>query len=339
MLFFFLGLTPIVLTSLETRYEFSSIQLGILSSTFDVTVLVTVSFISYYATNSHKPRWLGAGACFLGIGTLLFASPQLIAGNYNMRKDANLSYEACRDKDDFSPDCDEEADHVYFIFILSKIVIGIGGAPLFPIGTSFIDDIIHPKYVSICLGVFYTMSVLGPTLGFGIGGELLRIYVDPWKDTTLDEADPGWVGAWWIAYILFGIVTLIISIPFFLFPKKFSNTDFVQQERLKLAKTEGLRKEDFTVQFNIWEFPKQIFTLLSNVTYLTLMISHGLIFLSAAGLFAFFPKYMEALFGLKASSGALVAGSMGITTATVGIMLGMVNYLYLPANITYHSCV
>jgi len=322
------GLTPVVLTSLETRYDFSSIELGILSSTFDLTVLVTVSFISYFATNSHQPRWLGAGACFLGVGTLMFASPRLLTGDYNMGKNANLSFEACRDKNDFSPDCDEESDHIYFVFILAKIVIGIGGAPLFPIGTSFIDDIIHPKYVSICLGIFYTMAIIGPTFGFGIGGILLKVYVDPWKDTTLDESDPGWVGAWWIPYLLFGILALIISIPFFFFPKKFSNTDFIRQERLEQARREGLKIKDFTAEFNIWEFPRQVFTLLSSVTYSTTMMSHALMIFSAAGMLTFFPKYMEALFGLKASSGALVGGAVGITTATVGIMLGMVNCMY-----------
>ena len=317
-----------MLTSLETRYEFSSLQLGMLSSTFDFTVLVTVSFISYFATNSHKPRWLGAGACILGIGSLLFASPQFFTGDYNKGKNANLSYEACRDKDDFSPDCDEESDHVYYLFIIAKVVIGIGGAPLFPIGTSFIDDIFHHKYVSICLGVFYTVAVIGPTLGFGIGGVLLKIYVDPWRDTTLDESDPGWVGAWWIAYILFGMVSLIISIPFFFFPKKFSDTDFVQKARLEQAKKEGLKKKDLAVQFSIKEFPKQILNLLKNVTYMSVMTSHALLIFSAAGMFSFFPKYMEALFGLKASSGALTAGAVGITSATIGIMSGIVNCLY-----------
>lgn len=317
-----------MLTSLETRYEFSSLELGMLTSTFDFTVLVTVIFISYFATNSHKPRWLGVGAFILGIGTLLFASPQYFTGTYKMRKNANLSFEACRDKNDFSPDCDEEPDHIYFMFVLAKIVIGFGGAPLFPLGTSLIDDIIHPKYVSICLGIFYTIAIIGPTLGFGIGGVLLKIYVDPWKETTLEESDPGWVGAWWIPYNIFGVLSLLISIPFFFFPMKFSDTDFIHKERIEQAKKEGLRKEDFTIQFNIKELPGQILTLLGNATYFFLLTSHSLLILSAAGLFAFFPKYMEALFGLVASSGALVAGSIGITTATLGMMLGIENPLY-----------
>jgi len=317
-----IGLVPSVLSSLETRYEFSSIQLGMISSTFEFTGVVTVIFISYFATKSHKPRWLGAGAFFLGIGALLFASPQFITGTYDIGKNANLSLEACRDKNDFSPDCDDKSDHIYFMFIFAMILIGIGGAPVFTVGTSFIDDIIHPKYVSICLGIFFTMAVLGPPVGFGIGGILLKIYVDPWKDTILVESDPGWVGAWWIAMILFGVVALLISIPFFLFPKKFSDTDIIQQERLMQAKKEGLRKGDFSVQFSIKELPQQILILLGNVTYLFVIISHALMIFIATGFLAFFAKYMEALFGLNASSGSLAAGATGITTTVIGIMIG-----------------
>ena len=316
------GLIPSVLSSLETRYKFSSLQLGMISSSSNFIGVVTVIFISYYATKSHKPRWLGAGTLCLGIGALLFASPQFIAGNYDIGKNANLSLEACRDKNDFSPDCGKKSEHIYFIFILAMFLIGTGSSPVFTVGTSFIDDITHPKYVSIFLGIFYTMAVLGPLVGFGIGGFLLKIYVDPWKKTTLVESDPGWVGAWWIAMILFGVVSLLISIPFFLFPKKFSDTDSIQQERLKQAKKEGLRKEDFNIQFSIKELPQQILILLGNVTYLLVIVSNSLMVFIAVGFLPFFPKYLEALFGLSASTGSLATGVCIILTNVVGMMIG-----------------
>ena len=226
---FTVGLTSVVLSSLETRYKFSGVQLGMISGTFDITVLVTVIFISYFGGNSHKPKWLGAGVFIQGIGALLFASPQFITGDYNVGKDANLTLEECRDESDFSPECGE-SDNIYFLFILSIIAIALGAAPLFTIGVSYIDDIVHPKRAPIWLGIFYTCAVVGPTLGFGIGGGFLTVYVDPWRETTLEESDPGWVGAWWIGYIICGIISLLISIPFFMFPEKYPDTDFIQEE-------------------------------------------------------------------------------------------------------------
>lgn len=31
---------------------------------------------------------------------------------------------------------------------------------------------------SLCPGIFYTMAIIGPALGYVIGGELLKLYTD-----------------------------------------------------------------------------------------------------------------------------------------------------------------
>ena len=51
-----LGLNSVVLSSLEARYKLSSIQLGMISSAFDITVLVIVVIIllSYFGGNRYK---------------------------------------------------------------------------------------------------------------------------------------------------------------------------------------------------------------------------------------------------------------------------------------------
>jgi len=324
-IFVFLGLTSVVLSSLETRYKFSSIQVGMIASTFDITVLVTVIFISYFGGNSHKPRWLGAGVLVQGLGSLLFASPQFIAGEYDVGKNANLSFEACRDVNDFSPDCDEESSNVYAVFILGNILIGIGATPLFTIGTSYIDDIIRPKHVPIWLGIFYTVAVVGPAVGFGLGGAFLIVYVDPWKDTTLEESDPGWVGAWWLGFILCGVISILISILFFMFPEKYADTDSIQRERIKLAsvrRNRNVKKEDLNIRFQIKELPKQLAELLARMPFLFVTLVYALQAFIISGLVSFSPKYIETQFGLTSSIGGLISGAIAIPSAGIGIMLG-----------------
>ena len=312
-----------MLTSIEKRYKFSAIQLGMLTSTVDFTILVTVIFISYFGGNSHKPRWLGVGVFIQGLGSLLFASPQFIAGEYDVGKDANLSFEACKDTNDFSPDCDETSDnYIYLVFILANILIGIGGAPLFTIGTSYIDDIFHPKRAPIWLGIFYTAAVLGPSLGFGIGGGFLTIYVDPWRDTTLEEADPGWVGAWWIGFILCGGISLLISIPFFMFPLKYDDTDRVQSERTRLLHSKNKTKEDSKREVNLKTLPHDIARTLARMPFLFLTLAYSMQLFVLSGLVSFAPKYLETQFGLTASSGGLVFGAIAIPSSGIGIMLG-----------------
>ena len=314
-----------MLSSLEIRYKFSSFQVGMIASTFDMTVLVTVVFISYFGGTNHKPKWLGVGVFIQGLGSLLFASPQFIAGEYDVGKDANLSYEACRDVNGFSPECSEESSNVYFVFILSNILIGIGAAPLFTVGTSYIDDIIHPKHAPIWLGVFYTIAIVGPAVGFGLGGGFLTIYVDPWKDTTLEETDPGWVGAWWLGFVVCGVISLLMSILFFMFPEKYHNTDAIQRERVKLAsvqRNKPVKKEDLNIQFQVKELPKQLLELLRRMPFLCVTISYSLQGLIISGFVSFAPKYIETQFGLTSSLSSLISGAVAIPSAGTGIMLG-----------------
>ena len=261
-----------------------------------------------------------------GLGSLLFASPQFIAGEYDVGKDANLSFETCRDVNDFSPDCDRASNNVYFIFVLANVLIGIGAAPLFTIGTSYIDDIIHPKRAPIWLGVFYTVAVVGPSLGFGLGGGFLTIYVDPWRDTILEESDPGWVGAWWIGFIVCGVISLLISILFFMFPVKFSDTDHIQSERIKLMVSihnhRKISKEDLNYQVNLKALPRDIAQTLARMPFLFLTLAYSMQLFILSGLVVFAPKYLETQFGLTASLGGLVFGAVAIPSAGLGIMLG-----------------
>ena len=318
------GLNSIALSSLETRYKFSNIQLGMITSSFEITVLVAALFISYFGGNSHKPRWLGIGVFVLGLGTLLFSLPQFIAGEYDVGKTANLSFEACGDANDFAPDC-KGSNSVYIVFILGNILIGGGSTPLFTIGTSYIDDIIRPKHTPIWLGIFYTVAVIGPALGFGVGGGFLTMYVDPWKDTTLKESDPGWVGAWWIGYIICGVICLLISILFFMIPEKHQNSDAIQRERVKLASIQHnktVKKEDFNIRVQIKELPKHVADLLSRIPFLCVTLAVSLQALVISGLLIFAPKYVETQFGLTASLGGLISGAVALPSAGIGIMLG-----------------
>ena len=296
-----------------------------MTSTSDLTVLVTVVFISYFGGTIHKPKWLGAGVFIQGIGALLFASPQFIAGTYDVGKNANLSFEACSDKNDFSPDCSKESSSIYFIFVLANILIGIGAAPLFTIGTSYIDDIVHPKRAPIWLGIFYTWAVVGPAIGFGIGGGFLRLYVDPSRETTLEESDPGWVGAWWIGFIICGAISLLISVLFFMFPEKYPNTDFIQQERIKQMSVQLSRqatKEDLVYRVNLRDLPRHILKLLARMPFLFITLVYSTQIFVVSGLVVFLPKYIETLFGISASSSGLIFGAIAIPSAGLGIMLG-----------------
>ena len=166
----------------------------------------------------------------LGLGSLLFALPHFIVGEYHVGKSLNLHFEACGDVNDFSPDCNEEPSKIYCVFIIGSIVIGVGAAPLYTIGTSYIEEIIHPKNTPICMGIFFTAALIGSALGFLLGGVFLTMHVDLQDDTDLEQSHPGYVGAWWLCFILFGVISILISILFFMFPEKYPNSDKIERK-------------------------------------------------------------------------------------------------------------
>lgn len=57
-----------VLSTIERRYEFSSVLAGLIASFFDIAVLISVLFISYFGGRGHKPRWLGISLIIQGTG-------------------------------------------------------------------------------------------------------------------------------------------------------------------------------------------------------------------------------------------------------------------------------
>ena len=193
-----------ILSSIERRYRFSSTSAGFIASTFDMAVLVSVIFISYFGGKGHKPRWLGISQIVMGVGSFVFALPQFLFGSYTVGSRESARLEACLDEYDFSSECTQSNNAAYAFFILGNILIGVGAAPLFTVGTAFIDEIVHPKWVSVHIGVFYAVSIIGPAMGYGLGGAFLTVYVDPWRETDLDPSDPGWVGAWWLSFVFVG---------------------------------------------------------------------------------------------------------------------------------------
>ena len=67
----------------------------------------------------------------------------------------------------------------YFItFLLSQVIAGAGGAPIFSLCIAYLDENVSPKHTSIFIAIYYVSGFVGPSIGFVIGGQLLSTYVD-----------------------------------------------------------------------------------------------------------------------------------------------------------------
>lgn len=64
------------------------------------------------------------------------------------------------------------------------------------------------------------IKILGPICGFLIGSVVNRFYytapVPP--PPGLTRADPTWIGAWWLGFLVIGAVTVLPSLALYFFP-------------------------------------------------------------------------------------------------------------------------
>ena len=212
---------------------------------------------------------------------------------------------------------------VYCLFIFGNILMGIGASPIFTVGTAFLDDLVWPRKTPIFLGVFYIATVLGPALGFVLGGTWLQIYVDPLTPTTLTDTDPAYVGAWWLGFIIMGLLTVLLSVPILMFPRELPESHLICIERKKdmvLEFTDGSSESGLLAE--VKEAPKHLRQVLSSPTWVYATLSVALQAISIVGLTTFGPKYLEVQYSLSSSVGSYLAGGIGIGGAAVGIATG-----------------
>ena len=306
-----------MLSTIETRYQFTSAAVGFIAVSYDTTVTISVIFVSYFGGKAHKPRWLGISLIIMGIGAYIFASPQFLFGSYKIGSTSSLQFEVCNDDRNITTDCSSSNDIAYAVYIFGNMLVAIGAAPLYTVGQAYIDEIVFPKYVSIHFGIYQMASVLGPAFGYGVGSAFLSIYVDPWIDTNLTPSDPTWVGAWWMSFVFVGTLSILLSIPFLMYPKWLPDSHLVREQRAKeMAKIYPMKyanEDSLTIVVKM--FPIHIKRLLTNLSFMFESLAISILFILISGLVSFAPKYFENQFQLTATVAGLLSGGIGITAA------------------------
>lgn len=307
-----------ILSTIQTRYQFSSVEVSFVVIAYDLSVAIGITFTTYFANRFHKPRILGISCILLGINSLLYASPQFIFGEYQIGSSTFLN-EQCLDNRTIVLDCESTSSNgaALFIFIFSSVILSISSSVLYTLAVVYIDEIVFPRYVPLHIGSFNTFLVLGPTFGFLIGSSCLSIYVDPWVDTALTESDPAWVGAWWIPFILVALFAFLLSIPFLMFPKWLPDTHLVREERKKeMAKVFVDDKVDRnnTVVF-VKTFAVQMWRLCTNISLMCSSFGLAIIYVFSQGVISFGPQYLENQFHLSSSVAGFTTGGIAIPGA------------------------
>lgn len=73
--------------------------------------------------------------------------------------------------------------------------------------------------IFVILGFSYFIRMLGPAIGYGLASVCLKLYISPTLTPTINNQDPRWLGAWWLGWIILGVLLFFFSTLLALFPK------------------------------------------------------------------------------------------------------------------------
>ncbi|NXX17145.1 SO2B1 protein, partial [Podargus strigoides] len=319
------------ISTIERRYGLSSQTSGLLASFNEVGNTLLIVFVSYFGSRVHRPRFIGCGAILVSLAGFLMSLPHFITGPYEYDQSVasmfsnttdlcqpgvpgsqgNLSDAGC------TPHAARENHEVLLVMFVAQALLGIGGVPIQPFGISYIDDFASERNSPLYLGILFSVTVIGPGVGFMLGSAMLRFYVDVDKVTgdevQLTNKDPRWVGAWWLGFLVAASLVALSAVPYFFFPREMPKE---VGEVLQIALV-GLHTNTSWVYF-----PLVLLRNLRHPVFLLVVLAQVNISAMVAGLATFMGKFLERQFSLTASLANMIIGAVNIPGAMVGIVVG-----------------
>ncbi|XP_073418446.1 solute carrier organic anion transporter family member 1A2-like isoform X2 [Dendrobates tinctorius] len=287
-----------MITQIERRFNIPSSLVGVIDGSFDIGNLLVIIFVSYFGAKLHRPRMISIGCLIMFLGSCLTATPHFIMKRYQYEGLVSRSSEN------------------------------------------------SSSYVNLCLanhsrapapevpeGIIQTLSILGPLLGSLLASFFAKIYVDigfvDLDDVFLTASDARWVGAWWMGFLVSGVLNLLAAVPFFFLPRslpKEGQEDQKDESELRETLHPPIT-EDSTESGKKTEIPAQGFltllqNLLKNRVYMLYLLVTVLQFSAFVGFMTFLPKYLEQQYGKPASEAIFMIGVYSLPVIAVGYFLG-----------------
>ncbi|XP_003377138.1 solute carrier organic anion transporter family member 4A1 [Trichinella spiralis] len=310
------GFVPNSITTLESRFQLSSSQSGLFSSAYDIAVLVVLLPVCHFGDKGHKGKWLSLGMLVMAFGSLICTLPHFISEPYEYSE--GEQFEICRKNHSTASLFNVKSDEIFnknaqpyffYILLLGQVLHGIGAAPLYTLGVAYLDENVSQKMSPVYLGIYFAFATLGPALGFIIGGMLLNINGDIDKITqdqiSINPDHPSWYGAWWIGFLITGMLSFLVSFP--LNAQKYKNT------RVNEANQHSIGSAAATLHFTgqIKDLPKLCLVLLKNFTYLLLVLRDVINSFLMNAFITFMPKIFQNAFSITAGSIVVPVGVFG----------------------------
>lgn len=336
--------------------------------TDNIATVLTNLFIGYYGKTAHKPRWMSIGCVVTGLSVMITALPYFIygpvqeneleiLGNLTLSKKSRNGDQMCMANEQ-PEDCSEMSASGMMTmvavgcFAISNFFRGFGTSIYFTYGTPYLDDNVSKAKMPTFFAFIFAARIFGAPIGFYLSSLALKHYEDPFSvPRGLTNTDPRWIGAWWIGFLVSGLLMLLLAIPLSLFPREFRKSkkrqenETVGADGLQLVVANGnsnveepaqkkgslvalyeseqeSKKADSKQDLSLSELPGEIYAIISNPIIVCQMMGNMFRGIGIIGYFVFQTKYLESQFRQSASKASLVSGTTGFLAKIFGVLFG-----------------
>jgi len=176
IMYFDRGVVAAVLPMVKENWELTSTEEGIIASAFTIGFMIV------------SPLWANLAMKFrvnkvISVGNYMFAIAAILGGVFGDVSKGRNSYWG------------------YVLFVISRVVVGLGESAIISLVVTIVDDISPKKYKSTYMSIFMCTTPVGVALGYGVSG-IVMAYIDYWQLVFYVEG-----------VIMFCLTTLCMFVP------------------------------------------------------------------------------------------------------------------------------
>lgn len=342
------GLFMAVLPTLERRYHLKGYESGMVVSSNDVASCLAMLPVSFMATHRHKPRIVGYGVAAVGLGHLIVVMVHLMSPPYQL-SDANADTCPMTDVESL---CDSSGSIRSFRFMLmaGQLLSGLGSAPINTVAVAYIDENLPKRKSVLHIAIFNGVTILGPCIGFIVGGFTLSYYVDITTDVSslgMSPNSPAWVGAWWLGILGVAASSFALGLIICTFPKHMPSYEAACAERKADQSALSMISMVPTGDFgrHLRDLPRATHRLLTNVPFMLLCLASSFSLMFNTGMTSILAKFFESQLGLPSSRIAYLlglsrlGGSFGAVIGGALVSRWNLDYAGIMRLCLYNSCI
>jgi len=310
-----------VLSTIEKQFGIKSKETAWVFSGNEISQICFIFVLPFLGLIKKRALWTSVAMILTASGLLLCASPffvkdkSLYEGGWNTHFSPDLCGEENKSQVDDCSSKVRDFSGMVIIFV-GFFITGIGSSFFYSFGIPYMDDNVSKDSSPNVLGVVLGSRTLGPGLGYLLGSACLSVYVSPGREGSLVEGDDGWLGAWWLGFVIVGSLTALVAPFLALFPERLQSDDATDAKRLEKNKDETPK----TGMDYIEDTKACAIRLMKNRLYLCNLFSAVAALLAFVGFGTFIPKYFEYHFRQKATKTGLSSLGSSIFTG-MGILI------------------